>query len=87
MAKELATDGSALKKIKTASKCFMGLGHILYLKEYVKGILFAAVEVLCIALLPFFCGKIYDLITLGFPHPELPVRQRDNSVFMLIDGK
>ncbi len=86
MAKELATDGSALKKIKTASKCFMGLGHILYLKEYVKGILFAAVEVLFIALLPFFCGKIYDLVTLGFPHPELPVRQRDNSVFMLIDG-
>ena len=26
------------------------------------------------------------MITLGDPHPELPVKLRDNSVFMLIDG-
>ncbi|MBQ3837353.1 MAG: sugar ABC transporter permease [Treponema sp.] len=86
MAKELPTDGSALKKIKVASRCFMGLSHLLYLREYVKGSLFAALEILFICLLPTSVTKIIQMITLGDPHPELPVRQRDNSVFMLIDG-
>ena len=34
-----------LKKAKIASSCFMGLGQILYLKQYVRGALFALVEV------------------------------------------
>lgn len=86
MEKELPLDGSVKKKIKIASSCFMGLGHILYLKEYIKGILFAALEIVFIALVPFFCSKLFGIITLGDPHPELPIKQRDNSVFMLIDG-
>lgn len=79
-------DGSSMKKIKLVSCLFMGLGHILYLKEYVKGFLFAAVEFIAIGFLPFLISKISDLITLGEPQPNLPVKQRDNSVFMLIDG-
>lgn len=87
MATELPTDGSSMKKVKLASRCFMGLAHFLYLKEYLKGALFAVLEVIFIVLIPtFFCPKIYGLITLGEPQPNLPPLQRDNSVFMLIDG-
>lgn len=86
MARELPTDGSATKKVKVAASCFMGLGHLLYLKEYVKGILFALTELVFIALIPFFYGKIHNLITLGDYKPDLPVKLRDNSIFMLIDG-
>ncbi len=86
MAKELPADGSALKKIKITSRCFMGLSHLLYLREYIKGSLFAALEVLFICLIPMFVRKIVQLVTLGDPHPELPLLKRDNSIFMLIDG-
>lgn len=87
MAAELPADGSAMKKIKLASRCFMGGAHLLYLKDYLKGALFALLEVVFIALIPlFFCPKIFGLITLGEPQPNLPPLKRDNSVFMLIDG-
>ncbi len=82
----LETDGSSRKKIRIASTCFMGLGHLLYLKEYVKGILFAALEVVFLCFSPKIVSKIINLITLGTPQPDLPIKQRDNSVFMLIDG-
>lgn len=86
MTRELERDGSSKKKIQRTACLFMGLSHILYLKDYVKGILFALIEVISICLIPFFAQKIHDLITLGTPHPELPVTMRDNSVFMMIDG-
>ena len=65
----IESDGSSAKKVKVASLCFMGLSHIIYLKQYVKGALFAALEVLFLAFLPVTCGKIFDLITLGEPQP------------------
>lgn len=86
MAQILPADGSAKKKIKLASSLFMGLAHILYLKEYLKGILFAAIEVIFICSCPSIVRKIIDLITLGSPQPDLPVKMRANSIFMLIDG-
>jgi arabinogalactan oligomer/maltooligosaccharide transport system permease protein len=64
----------------------MGLGHLVYLKEYVKGALFAAIEVVFLALSPSIARKLVDLVTLGAPKPDLPIMQRDNSIFMLIDG-
>lgn len=79
-------DGSSEKKVTVMASCFMGLSHILCLKEYVKGALFALLEILFIAMIPFFSGKIVNLITLGSPQPDLPVKLRDNSMFMLIDG-
>ena len=82
----IESDGSSAKKVKVASLCFMGLSHIIYLKQYVKGALFAALEVLFLAFLPVTCRKIFDLITLGEPQPDIPVKFRNNSMFMLIDG-
>ena len=86
MSKELPKDGSSEKKIKITASCFMGLSHLVYLHDYVKGLFFALCEILFIALLPNTVRKLFDLITLGTPHPDLPIKQRDNSVFMLIDG-
>lgn len=82
----LNKDGSSKKKIIATSILFMGLSHILYFKQYVKGILYALVEIFGICLIPFFASGIYNLITLGSPQPNLPVKLRNNSIFMLIDG-
>ncbi|WP_407426215.1 carbohydrate ABC transporter permease [Treponema sp.] len=83
---ELKTGLSDMKKISVTAACFMGLSHLLYLKDYVKGAFFALCEVLFIVFIPFIFKKLAGLVTLGSHHPELPVKMRDNSVFMLIDG-
>jgi arabinogalactan oligomer/maltooligosaccharide transport system permease protein len=74
------------QQVLITSLLFMGLGHIVYLKEYVKGAIFALIEVIALIFSPRIVTVLWHLITLGEPHPELPIRQRDNSVFMLIDG-
>ena len=84
--KTLPADKSAVKKIHITASCFMGLSHILYLHDFVKGIFFALCEVIFLAFSPAIVKKIINLVTLGSPHPELPIKQRDNSIFMLIDG-
>jgi arabinogalactan oligomer/maltooligosaccharide transport system permease protein len=86
MANQFPSDGSAAKKVKITASCFMGLSHLLYLRDYIKGIFFALCELIFIACLPITVGKLIGLVTLGSPHPELPIKKRDNSVFMLIDG-
>lgn len=86
MSSEMPVDGSARKKVKNAAILFMGSAHLLYLRDYVKGCLFALCEIAFLALSPLAVAKIIGLITLGSPHPELPIMKRDNSVFMLIDG-
>jgi len=79
-------DGSSKNKILLTSILFMGLGHIIYLKQYVKGIIYAAIEVLMLYMLPKVISKISGVITLGTPKPEVPIKLRDHSIFMLIDG-
>ncbi len=82
----IETDGTSRKKVVGTACAFMGLSHILYLKDYVKGILFAVVEVAFLCLLPVTIKKLIGLVTLGSPQPDIPVKLRDNSMFMLIDG-
>ncbi|MGB4163690.1 MAG: sugar ABC transporter permease, partial [Bacillota bacterium] len=79
-------DAGGRKKVLIASIVFMGLGHILYLKQYLKGFFLAAVEAVFIAFLPRITKALINLQTLGEPKPHLPIRLRDNSIFMLIDG-
>ncbi len=86
MANTLPTDGSAEKKVTITASCFMGLAHLIYLKDYVKGIFFALTEIIFLIFSPAIVNKVIGLITLGTPHPELPIKQRDHSGFMLIDG-
>ena len=82
----MKTDGSSRSKVRAVSILFMGLAHLIYFKQYIKGLFFAAAEAGMLLLSPFFVRKIRDMITLGTPRPEIPVKFRDNSVFMLIDG-
>ncbi|MCI9078149.1 MAG: sugar ABC transporter permease [Lachnospiraceae bacterium] len=82
----LERDGSSKNKVIRTSVLFMGLSHIIYFKQYVKGALFAILEILMFISLPFTIGKLADMVTLGEPQPELPIKERSNSIFMLIDG-
>lgn len=69
-----------------ASALFMGLGQIVVLKQYLKGALLAVLELIFLLNVnPLFKG-IRGLITLGDARPDLPVRLRDNSTFMMLDG-
>ncbi|HWT74616.1 MAG TPA: sugar ABC transporter permease [Mobilitalea sp.] len=83
---KLKEDGSSKKKILITSILFMGLGHLIFLKQYVKGLLYAAIEVIMLVMLPTIISKINGAISLGTPKPDLPVKLRDHSIFMLIDG-
>ncbi len=74
------------RKVTLAASLFMGMGHILYLKQYLKGALFALIEVVFLLNIPGIIQKISDLIILGEPDKSLPVMQRDHSIFMMIDG-
>lgn len=47
-----------IKKAPLASSCFMGLGQILFLKQYVRGGLFALVEVVMLCCIIFGTSKI-----------------------------
>lgn len=62
IAKEYGMDNTVnpekLKKAPLASKCFMGLGQILYLKQYIRGALFALVEIAIICAVIFGTKKI-----------------------------
>ena len=82
----LERDGSSRKKVTITAILFMGLSHIIWLKQYVKGIAYALLEICFLVCIPLIKQKITDLITLGYPQPDLPVKERSNSVFMLIDG-
>jgi arabinogalactan oligomer/maltooligosaccharide transport system permease protein len=86
MSSELPVDGSDRKKIKIVASLFMGMAHLLYLKDYVKGCFFALTEIVFLIFSPAIITKLFNLITLGSPQPDLPIMKRDNSVFMLIDG-
>ena len=68
------------------SAIFMGLGQIIVLKQYIKGILLALIEVLVLLNTGTIVKAIEGLITLGEPKPHLPVVERDNSTFMMLDG-
>jgi len=83
---EIKKDGSSKGKIKLAAFVFMGLGHILYLKQYVKGAIYAFLEICFLVSLPMIIRKLTELVTLGEAQPHLPIKERDNSIFMLIDG-
>ena len=83
---KLERDGSSKNKVLITSILFMGLSHILYFKQYLKGIFYAVLEIVGLCMIPFCVTGIYNLITLGSPQPNLPVKLRSNSIFMLIDG-
>lgn len=86
MGASLATDGSDKKKVRNTSILFMGLGHIIHLKQWVKGAFFAVIEVIFLCMLPWLVTKLNDMIHIGKDQSAIPVAERQLSHFMLIDG-
>lgn len=80
------TERIADKRPVVASGLFMGLGQILFQKQYIKGAFFALVELAVLLNATVFYSKIRGFLTLGDAHPELPILQRDNSLFMMVEG-
>ncbi|MDE7432306.1 MAG: sugar ABC transporter permease [Lachnospiraceae bacterium] len=81
MGTSLRTDGSSKKQILLSSCVFMGLGHILYLKQYIKGILFALIEVLMLIASPKLLNMFKDMIEISRWYPYIRP-----ATFRLVDG-
>lgn len=81
MGASLKTDGSSRKQVLLSSCIFMGLGHILYLKQYIKGILFALVEVLMLIASPKLLNMLKDMIEISRWYPKIRP-----ATFRLVDG-
>lgn len=81
MGASLKTDGSSKKQVLLSSCIFMGLGHILYLKQYIKGILFALIEVLMIIASPKLLNMFKDMIEISRWYPKIRP-----ATFRLVDG-
>ncbi len=77
---------NAGKTAPIASALFMGLGHFTVLRQYAKGVVLALVEIAFLLNAGTLFKALAGFITLGEPKPTLPVMQRDNSIFMMIDG-
>lgn len=81
-----APDAARRRRVRLQAWLFMGLGHILTLRQYLKGALFAAIEVVFLLNLPRIITNLTNLVTLGEPRLDLPVKDRPNSLFMMVDG-
>ena len=51
----------------------MGLAHLTFLKQYVKGAIFALIEIVVLLMSPHIVRTIVGMITLGDPKPGLTV--------------
>ena len=81
MGASLKTDGSSKKQILLSSCIFMGLGHILYLKQYIKGILFALIEIVMLISSPKLLNMLKDMIEISRWYPQI-----QPATFRLVDG-
>lgn len=81
MGTSLSFDGSSRSKVLGTSCIFMGLSHILYLKQYIKGILFALVEVLFLCYTPTLIENIKDMIEISRWYQNIRP-----ATFRLMDG-
>lgn len=82
----LRRNGMDKNKVLITSLLFNGLSYILYFGQYLKGIVLMLVEVVMLLLAPKFWNALQQFMTLGSPNTEIPIAQRDNSAFMMIDG-
>lgn len=73
-------------RVRLIALSFMGLAHLTVLRQRYKGAAFAAIEIAFLVFLPQLLTKFGGMITLGEAQPSMPVKFRDNSLFMLVDG-
>lgn len=81
-----APDSQRRRKVRRQAWLFMGLAHVLTLRQYLVGGFFALLEVAFLLSLPRLVTNLYNLATLGEPRLDIPVKDRPNSLFMMVDG-
>lgn len=81
MGTSISNDGSSRKKVLVSACAFMGLSHILYLKQYIKGVLFALIEVIMLCASPKFADMIKDMIQISRWYTGIRP-----ATFRLVDG-
>ena len=88
------------RKALISGVLLMGLGHILFLKQRIKGVLYMLSAFIVLCLIAFertasglkfnFNGVLIrgvrGFVTLGIFDPALPIKDRDHSIFLMIDG-
>lgn len=86
-----AVNPEKLKKAPIASSCFMGLGQIIFLKQYIRGALFALVEVAMLCAIIFGSKKIipannseYNYLK-GIPDTEEIVEYLEDAEYKGLD--
>ena len=85
MAKTASTAPAKEQKARLGVFGFMGLGQCCF-NSNVKGAFYTLIELLVLINSHHFIKAITGLITLGDPQPDLPIRQRPNSIFMMVEG-
>lgn len=87
-----AVNPEKLKKAPIASSCFMGLGQIIFLKQYIRGALFALVEVVMLCAIIFGSKKIipannteYNYLK-GIPDTEEIVEYLEDAEYKGLDS-
>lgn len=83
---QIKRDKSARTQVLVTSIIFNGLSHVLYFKQYLKGIILMLLEVIMIVLSPTLCNALLNMVLLGETDTAVSIAQRDNSAFMLVDG-
>ncbi|UKI52903.1 MAG: hypothetical protein L6V86_07150 [Treponema sp.] len=85
-------DPKKLEKAPIASSCFMGLGQILFLKQYIRGALFALVEIVMLCAIIFGSKKIipannkeYNYLK-GIPDTEEIVEYLEDAEYSKLDS-
>ena len=79
-------DGSDRSKLLICSVFWNGLSQILFLKQYFKGIILGLLEILMITRIPWIFDSLLGMLDLGHTNTAVPIAQRDNSAFLLING-
>ena len=79
MGTTIRPDGSSRKQILLTACIFMGLAHIMYLKQYIKGAFLAFIEVLFIISSPSIFTNLRKMLALSGD-------KSNPSAFRLIDG-
>lgn len=76
------------KRAGLFSTLFMGLGQIVVNKEYLKGGIFAIIELLLLTTIGYFYRSIYGLVTLGTVtgFSGEYAKYNDHSIFLMIEG-
>lgn len=83
---QLKRDGSSNLLVFISSILFNGLSHILFLKQYFKGMILMLLEIIMIRFVPFFIQSINRFFSLENSGGNQIISRSDNSASIMING-